>query len=261
MISDARIAFHDLAPGEESFRDAVLKGLGGTPKSIPCKFFYDARGSALFEAICRLPEYYPTRTEVAILEANAAEIAAQIGPHSRLIEFGSGASTRPLPAGGKNSRTCSGPGTLSNTSSQPAGKAASTECTAATGSPPPDDPPMPSWAARSVNPAASTVVSSAGNCQATPTSPKCRCAYSTATLVLPAPPSPYRTTTRGPRPSPPVSRVSTSSSRSSRPARKAGRGGSRTGLPGITLALAVSASAFTKPASLASPPSTRWPCR
>jgi len=94
MISRARFTFHDLAPGEESFRDAVLRGLGRTPKSIPCKFFYDARGSALFEAICRLPEYYPTRTEVAILEENTAEIAAQIGPHSRLIEFGSGASTK-----------------------------------------------------------------------------------------------------------------------------------------------------------------------
>ena len=53
--------FHDLAPGEESFRDAVLRGLGGVRKSIPCKFLYDARGSAMFEAICRLPEYYPTR--------------------------------------------------------------------------------------------------------------------------------------------------------------------------------------------------------
>ena len=94
MIGHTRFTFHDLAPGEESFRDAVLNGLGRTPKSIPCKFFYDARGSALFEAICRLPEYYPTRTEVAILEANAAEIATQIGPHSRLIEFGSGASTK-----------------------------------------------------------------------------------------------------------------------------------------------------------------------
>jgi L-histidine N-alpha-methyltransferase len=94
MISRARFTFHDLAPGEESFRDAVLNGLGGTPKSIPCKFFYDSRGSALFEAICRLPEYYPTRTEIAILEQNAAAIATRIGPHSRLIEFGSGASTK-----------------------------------------------------------------------------------------------------------------------------------------------------------------------
>ena len=48
MISRTRFTFHDLAPGEESFRDAVLNGLGRAPKSIPCKFFYDARGSALF---------------------------------------------------------------------------------------------------------------------------------------------------------------------------------------------------------------------
>ncbi|MGH7060544.1 MAG: L-histidine N(alpha)-methyltransferase [Stellaceae bacterium] len=94
MLSDARFAFYDLAPGEESFRDAVLNGLGRERKSIPCKFFYDARGSALFEAICRLPEYYPTRTEIAILEENAAEIAAQMDPHCRLIELGSGASRK-----------------------------------------------------------------------------------------------------------------------------------------------------------------------
>jgi len=92
MIDGARFAFHDLAPGEESFRDAVLNGLGRARKAIPCKFFYDARGSALFEEICRLPEYYPTRTEIAILEENSADIAAQMGPHSRVIEFGSGAS-------------------------------------------------------------------------------------------------------------------------------------------------------------------------
>jgi L-histidine Nalpha-methyltransferase len=85
-------AFHDLAPGEESFRDAVLSGFGRNKKSIPCKFLYDKRGSALFEEICRLPEYYPTRTEVAILEQCASDIAAYMGPHSRLIEFGSGGS-------------------------------------------------------------------------------------------------------------------------------------------------------------------------
>ena len=92
MINGTRFAFHDLAPGEESFRDAVLRGLARTPKAIPCKFFYDVRGSALFEEICRLPEYYLTRTEAAILESNATEIASQMGPHCRLIEFGSGAS-------------------------------------------------------------------------------------------------------------------------------------------------------------------------
>jgi L-histidine Nalpha-methyltransferase len=94
MLSEP-YAFHDLAPGEESFRDAVLAGFGRERKSIPCKFLYDARGSALFEEICRLSEYYPTRTEVAILAENAAEIAAQMGPHSRLIEFGSGGSHKP----------------------------------------------------------------------------------------------------------------------------------------------------------------------
>ena len=57
MNDAAGFAFHDLAPGEESFRDAVLAGLGREPKTLPCKFFYDARGSALFEKICELPEY------------------------------------------------------------------------------------------------------------------------------------------------------------------------------------------------------------
>jgi L-histidine Nalpha-methyltransferase len=92
MINGARFAFHDLAPGEESFRDAVLCGLGRARRAIPCKFFYDARGSWLFEEICRLPEYYPTRTEIAILEENSGDIAAHMGSHCRLIEFGSGAS-------------------------------------------------------------------------------------------------------------------------------------------------------------------------
>ena len=93
-MDDAAFAFHDLAPGEENFRDTVLMGLGGEPKSLPCKLFYDARGSALFEDICDTPEYYLTRTEIAILEEYADDIAAQIGPHARLIELGSGASRK-----------------------------------------------------------------------------------------------------------------------------------------------------------------------
>ena len=107
MPAAAAFAFHDLAPSEESFRDAVLAGLGGEPKSLPCKFFYDERGSALFEAICEVPEYYLTRTEIAILEEYAGDIAAQIGPRARLVELGSGASRKvrillaalPSPAG------------------------------------------------------------------------------------------------------------------------------------------------------------------
>jgi dimethylhistidine N-methyltransferase len=94
MPDGASFAFHDLAPGEDSFRDAVLGGLSASPKSLPCKFFYDERGSALFEAICDTPEYYLTRTELGILETYAGDIAGRIGPHCRLIELGSGASRK-----------------------------------------------------------------------------------------------------------------------------------------------------------------------
>jgi dimethylhistidine N-methyltransferase len=86
--------FHDLAPSEESFRDAVLAGLGHEAKTLPCKFFYDARGSALFEEICEVPEYYLTRTEIAILEEHAGAIAAYIGANCRLVELGSGSSRK-----------------------------------------------------------------------------------------------------------------------------------------------------------------------
>ena len=63
-----------LPADEDTFASAVLDGLSKPNKTLPCRFFYDARGSELFEEIKRLPEYYPTRTEAAILEANAAEI-------------------------------------------------------------------------------------------------------------------------------------------------------------------------------------------
>jgi len=94
MPYGAAFSFHDLAPGEDSFRDAVLAGLSAKPKSLPCKFFYDQRGSALFEAICEVPEYYLTRTELGILETYAGAIAERIGPNCRLIELGSGASVK-----------------------------------------------------------------------------------------------------------------------------------------------------------------------
>jgi dimethylhistidine N-methyltransferase len=91
---DGGFSFVDLAPGEENFRDAVLAGLAQAPKELPCKFFYDDRGSALFEKICELPEYYLTRTEIAILDRYAGDIAAQISPNARLVELGSGASIK-----------------------------------------------------------------------------------------------------------------------------------------------------------------------
>ncbi len=92
--SGALAQFLDLAPDQASFREAVLEGLSARRKSIPCRFLYDERGSALFEEICDLPEYYLTRTETRILEDNAAEIASLIGPAAQLVEFGSGSSRK-----------------------------------------------------------------------------------------------------------------------------------------------------------------------
>ena len=76
------------------FAADVLKGLRSTPKRISPKYFYDAAGCALFEKITELPEYYLTRTELRILEDNAAAIAAYIPANSALVEFGSGSSRK-----------------------------------------------------------------------------------------------------------------------------------------------------------------------
>jgi dimethylhistidine N-methyltransferase len=81
-------------PGDCPFRRDVTVGLAGTPKSVPAKYFYDAEGSRLFEAICDLPDYYPTRTEIALLRGVAPRIARHIRPASALVEFGSGASIK-----------------------------------------------------------------------------------------------------------------------------------------------------------------------
>ena len=60
--------------GSDEFADAVLSGLGRRSRSIPCRFFYDAKGSELFEEITTLDEYYPTRTETALLEAHGLSL-------------------------------------------------------------------------------------------------------------------------------------------------------------------------------------------
>ncbi len=88
------VAFYDLRPEEEDFGDALRAGLSQSPKSLPCKFFYDQRGSELFDQICTLDEYYVTRTETALLTDNAAEIASHIGENCHLLEFGSGSSIK-----------------------------------------------------------------------------------------------------------------------------------------------------------------------
>ncbi|MFI6685222.1 L-histidine N(alpha)-methyltransferase [Streptomyces sp. NPDC050485] len=76
-----------------ALRADVLRGLSGAAKSLPPKWFYDARGSELFEEITRLPEYYPTRAEREILTDRSAEIAAATGAHT-LVELGSGSSEK-----------------------------------------------------------------------------------------------------------------------------------------------------------------------
>ena len=84
--------FEDLP--EAHFLDDVLAGLSRPQKALAPKYFYDARGSALFEAICRQPEYYPTRAELALTRAHLADIARFAGGGCELIEFGSGASVK-----------------------------------------------------------------------------------------------------------------------------------------------------------------------
>jgi dimethylhistidine N-methyltransferase len=79
---------------QDDFRLAVVEGLSKAHKSLPCRYFYDARGSELFEQITELPEYYPTRTEAGILARCAADIARAIPPKSVLVEFGAGSSLK-----------------------------------------------------------------------------------------------------------------------------------------------------------------------
>jgi dimethylhistidine N-methyltransferase len=84
----------DLEPSAEEFAAAVVAGLSSTQKTLPCKFFYDAAGSTLFDRICKLPEYYLTRTEHRILQEQAGAIAALLGTQASLIEFGAGSANK-----------------------------------------------------------------------------------------------------------------------------------------------------------------------
>ena len=77
-----------------AFAADVLEGLAATPKRLPAKYFYDEAGSRLFERITELPEYYPTRTELRILESSAESIAGLADPGAALIEFGSGSTAK-----------------------------------------------------------------------------------------------------------------------------------------------------------------------
>jgi dimethylhistidine N-methyltransferase len=81
------------AAADDLLRD-VLEGLARPAKELPCKYFYDARGSRLFDRICRLEEYYPTRCELAILRRHGAAMAEVLGPGCALVEYGSGSSLK-----------------------------------------------------------------------------------------------------------------------------------------------------------------------
>lgn len=91
---NGQIQFYDYHPPVADIRDEVLAGLSGRPKRIAPKYFYDRRGSQLFDAITELPEYYPTRTELGILESNGEQIAEFLGNDCMLMELGSGSSRK-----------------------------------------------------------------------------------------------------------------------------------------------------------------------
>ncbi len=90
----SQTALVDCAPRRSDFRHDVLSGLSRHPKTLPCKYLYDERGSQLFERICELEEYYPTRTEISILRKHGADIADAIGTGCALIEYGSGSGLK-----------------------------------------------------------------------------------------------------------------------------------------------------------------------
>lgn len=91
---NAVLRLTDLHPTPDDISGDVLAGLSRSPKRLPSKYFYDRRGSELFEQITRQPEYYLTRIELALLESRAAEIADAVGPRAHVVEYGSGSGRK-----------------------------------------------------------------------------------------------------------------------------------------------------------------------
>jgi dimethylhistidine N-methyltransferase len=89
-----RYQFFDRSPGMSGMYEEVVRGLQASPRQLPPKYFYDERGSRLFEAITRLPEYYLTRTEMALFDQHEASVAAALGSDACLVEYGSGSSQK-----------------------------------------------------------------------------------------------------------------------------------------------------------------------
>ena len=88
------IAFFDLKPTVEDFERAVLRGLSRQPKWLPARYFYDERGSQLFDEICETEEYYVRRTELSLLAAAGRDIAERVGRGRVVVEYGSGSSAK-----------------------------------------------------------------------------------------------------------------------------------------------------------------------
>jgi dimethylhistidine N-methyltransferase len=93
-VARARALTKKSQAAADPFATDAIKGLSARPKFMLAKHFYDAEGSRLFEQITRLPEYYPTRSEMQVLRAKSGEIAGAIPPGAALVEFGSGSTTK-----------------------------------------------------------------------------------------------------------------------------------------------------------------------
>ena len=90
----ARFSLRRVAGGDRTFGDDVRAGLTSVQKSIAPRYFYDDLGASLFDAICNLPEYYPTRTEAEVLRRHGRDIAAAVGGVNRVVELGSGSARK-----------------------------------------------------------------------------------------------------------------------------------------------------------------------
>jgi dimethylhistidine N-methyltransferase len=93
-LQAATLQNQPVQPAHGEFAADLSRALGVRPRTVSPKYFYDARGSQLFDRICELPEYYPTRTELSILRSHAGEIAQQMGARAEIVEFGAGSCAK-----------------------------------------------------------------------------------------------------------------------------------------------------------------------